>query len=80
MIPAKRSKTRADPFVTHLKNLGSGILPIMASMELKITTHRKMPDRNMITMINLENKSGEVKSPKRITVPADTHQRYDHGH
>ena len=72
---ANTSKINAEPLVIILKNFGLGDFPITVNVVLKVNIHRNIPDKNIITMISRENRSGKLKSLKSIIVPADVHHR-----
>ena len=76
---AKNSKITAEPLVIHLKNFGLGDCPITARIVVKIIIHKNIPDKNIITIIKRDSRSGVLKSLNKIIVPAETHHRYDQG-
>ena len=75
IISANTSKINAEPFVKIAKIFGFGDFPITVNVVLKVNIHRNIPVKNIITMINRENRSGKLKSLKSIIVPADVHHR-----
>ena len=79
MMSAKSRRTSADPLVIIEKNFLFGERPIIAKIVLNENIHKKIPDKNINTIINLEKKSGRLKSLNRIIVPADVHHKYDQG-
>ena len=79
MMSAKNRRMSADPLVIIEKNFLFGERPIIAKIVLNENIHKKIPDKNINTIINLEKKSGRLKSLKRIIVPADVHHKYDQG-
>jgi hypothetical protein len=79
IMTAKSRRISADPLVITIKNFLFGERPIIAKIVLNENIQRKIPDKNIMTIINLENKSGRLKSLNRIIVPAEVHHKYDHG-
>ena len=79
IIAAKSKRISADPLVIIEKNFLFGERPIIAKVVLKEIIHKKIPDKNISTIINLEKKSGRLKSLNKIIVPAEVHHKYDQG-
>lgn len=78
-MAAKSRRIRADPLVIIVKNFLFGERPIIANVVLKENIHKKIPDKNISTIIRREKKSGRLKSLKRIIVPNEAHHTYDQG-
>jgi len=79
MTSANTSKIIADPLVTTEKNFGFGELPIIVIVVVNEIVHRNIPDKNIVTTTNLENRSGKLKSLNIIIVPTEVHHKYVHG-
>ena len=75
IMRAKKSKMNAVPLVILEKNFGFGDFPIIVNVELNAIIHAKIPDKNIMTIIKREFRSGKLKSLNRIIVPTEVHHK-----